>query len=76
MDRSILIRDRELLSSGLISMSRVVVFSDSLEAEECLYKYEIKSEPLLGGIRCLCFCSLSFMDLCSSCTKLIGVLFY
>jgi hypothetical protein len=47
MGRSLLIRDRELVSSGVF-MGRVDVFSCGLEAE-CLSENGIRSEPLLGG---------------------------
>ncbi|MCI79504.1 hypothetical protein A2U01_0100775, partial [Trifolium medium] len=46
MGRSLLIRDRELVSSGF-SMGPVDVFSGGLEAEECLSKNEIRYGPLL-----------------------------
>jgi hypothetical protein len=40
--------------SSVISMVRVSVFSSgSLEAEECLFKNEIRNGPLIGGV---CFC--------------------
>ncbi|MCI60673.1 hypothetical protein A2U01_0081929, partial [Trifolium medium] len=47
--RSLLIRDRELVSSD-ISMGRVAVLSGGLGAEECLSKNEIRNRPLLGGV--------------------------
>ncbi|MCI62800.1 hypothetical protein A2U01_0084057, partial [Trifolium medium] len=49
MGRSFLIRDRELVSSDF-SMDQIDVFSGSLEADECLYKNEIRNGPLLSGV--------------------------
>ncbi|MCI14954.1 hypothetical protein A2U01_0036089, partial [Trifolium medium] len=49
MSRSLLIRDWELVSSDIF-MGWVNVFSDGLEAEECLSKNEIRSGTLLGGV--------------------------
>jgi hypothetical protein len=50
MGRSLLIRNRELKSSG-ISSGRIDVCSGGLEAEECLSKNGIRSEPLfLNGV--------------------------
>jgi hypothetical protein len=52
---------------------------DGLEADECSFKYEIRSEPILGGVWFLHFSlvfrlymapllySSVFTDLCSSC---------
>jgi hypothetical protein len=48
MGRSLFIRDRELVFSG-ISRGRVDVFSGGLVAFECLSKYEIRNRPLLGA---------------------------
>ncbi|MCI89931.1 hypothetical protein A2U01_0111220, partial [Trifolium medium] len=45
MGRSLLIRDRELASSGIF-MGRVDVFSGGLEATECPFKNEIRSGHL------------------------------
>ncbi|KAK2394407.1 hypothetical protein QL285_056243 [Trifolium repens] len=51
MGRSLLIRDRELVSTDIF-MGWVLglLFSGSLEADERLSKYEIRSRPHLGGI--------------------------
>ncbi|MCI25827.1 hypothetical protein A2U01_0047018, partial [Trifolium medium] len=46
MGRSLLIRDRELESSG-VSMGQVDVCFGGLKAKECLSKNEIRSVPLL-----------------------------
>jgi hypothetical protein len=48
MGRSLMIRDRELVSSDIF-MGRVV-FSDNLKTMECLSKNGIRSRPLLGGV--------------------------
>jgi hypothetical protein len=48
-DRSLLIQDRKLVPSG-ISMGRVGVFSDGLEAEECLSNNVIRNRPLLDSV--------------------------
>ncbi|KAK2441116.1 hypothetical protein QL285_012448 [Trifolium repens] len=52
MDRSLLIRDRELASRDIF-LGWVGVFSCSLEADECFSKNEIRVEPLLDSV---CFC--------------------
>jgi hypothetical protein len=49
MGWSLLIRDRELESSGIF-VDRVDVFFGGLEAEECPSKNWISYGPLLGGI--------------------------
>jgi hypothetical protein len=49
MDRSLLIRDRELVFSGVF-LGRVDVFSNALKVVECLFKNGIRSRPLLGGV--------------------------
>jgi hypothetical protein len=49
MGRSLLIRDRELVSSGVL-MGRVDVVFGSLIADERLSKNGIRSGPLLGGV--------------------------
>jgi hypothetical protein len=76
MGRSLLIRDRELVSSG-ISMGWICVICGGLKADECLSKNEIRNRPLLGGVgfgfslmfhlyTASLFCSSSFTSLCSS----------
>ncbi|KAK2357402.1 hypothetical protein QL285_094671 [Trifolium repens] len=59
MGRSLLVRDRELESSGIL-LGRVGVFSGGLEAVECLSKNEIRSGPLLDGV------SFGFVHRCSA----------
>ncbi|MCI81666.1 hypothetical protein A2U01_0102940, partial [Trifolium medium] len=49
MGRSLLFRDRKLVSSD-ISMGQVDVFSGGLEADERLSKNEIRSKPLSDGV--------------------------
>jgi hypothetical protein len=82
MGRSLFIRDRELVFSG-ISRGRVDVFSGGLVAFECLSKYEIRNRPLLGAyvlvslygdplIYDVFVCSSSFTDLCL-CRDLITI---
>ncbi|MCI41868.1 hypothetical protein A2U01_0063102, partial [Trifolium medium] len=49
MGQSLLIRDRELESSGFFS-GRVDICSGGLKAYECLSKNEIRIRPLLGSV--------------------------
>ncbi|MCI65040.1 hypothetical protein A2U01_0086298 [Trifolium medium] len=49
MGRSLLIRDRELVSSGVF-MGWVDVFSCGMEADDCLSKNEIRSGHLLAPL--------------------------
>jgi hypothetical protein len=53
----LLIRDWELNSNGVF-FGRVDVFSDILEIGECLFKYEIRGESLLGGVCFVIFISV------------------
>ncbi|PNX56406.1 hypothetical protein L195_g058191, partial [Trifolium pratense] len=48
MSRSLLIRDRELESSGVI-VGRVDALFGGLEAKECPSNFGIRRGPLLGG---------------------------
>jgi hypothetical protein len=57
--RSLLIRDRELVSNDIF-LGRVGVFSDGLGAVECLSKYVIRSRHLLGGV------SFGYVQWCSA----------
>jgi hypothetical protein len=65
MGRSLLIRDRELESTGIF-MGQVDVFSGGLEVEECLSNNGIITGPLLD---CVCFgffywCSAYIQHIC------------
>jgi hypothetical protein len=83
--RSLLIRDRALVSPG-ISMGRICVFFDGLEAVECFSVNEIRSRPLLVGV-CFgisfgfhlytthLFCSSFFTSLYYSETRLLIIIY-
>jgi hypothetical protein len=49
VSRQFLIRDQELVSSG-ISMGRIDVLSGDLEADECLSKNELRSVHLIDDV--------------------------
>jgi hypothetical protein len=62
-------------------MDKIDVFSSGLKADKCLFKNEIRSGPLLGGVVLIIssvfrlytaplFCSPSFTGLCSSCAEI------
>jgi hypothetical protein len=79
MGRTLLIRVRKLVSSG-VSTGWICVFSSGQITEECLSKNDIRSRLILGGV-CFSifmgvpliydalFCSSSFTGLCSSCVE-------